>query len=169
MGGARRHPGIRNWSRTWLATAEVSQAHKSASRDECAYRETPFVSPRAVSNRCNTAERTRQQAGRQTVSARERWGVKVLRHQQTTAGGVKLQLITTRRLEAGSRLHHHPPLLVFRAWKWCFCNTCVIFLSAWGLCRFQTFFFFLNIVAACCSAHHFPPLTTDHFCIFPVK
>lgn len=115
MGGARRHPGIRNWSRTWLATAEVSQAHKSASRDECAYRETPFVSPRAVSNRCNTAERTRQQAGRQTVSARERWGVKVLRHQQTTAGGVKLQLITTRRLEAGSRLHHHPPLLVFRA------------------------------------------------------
>lgn len=52
---------------------DVSQAHKSASGD-CAYRETAFVSARTMSNRCNTAERTRRHAGRKTVSQPESVG-----------------------------------------------------------------------------------------------
>lgn len=116
MGGARRHAGI-SCSRTGAVLGWRFHKHRRVQAgDECAQRETAFVSPRTVSNRCNTAERTRQHAGRTTSpAARERWGVKELQHQQTTAEGMKLQIITTRRLEAGSRLHHHPPLLVFLA------------------------------------------------------
>lgn len=162
MGGASRHPGI-SCSRTgavlgwWLVTFH-KHTSASASRGECAYRSPAFVLLRTASNRCNTAERTRQYAGRKG---------EIQSHSQSALGSKRASAPADDSRWSGTAHYHHaevgsgvtassspPPPLLFWAWKWCFCNTSVIFLSAWGHCRFLTFFF-LNILFR-------PPFSPSH-------
>lgn len=152
MGGASRRPGI-SWSSTWLATGGVSQAHKSASRDERAYRETAFVSLRTVSNRCNTAERTRQHAGRKTVSQPESVG-----ESKCFSTSRRQQIITTRRLEAGSRLHHHPSPPCLLSLKMMFLQHLCHFSGSVGTLQVSNLFFFKHLGCILFS----PPFSPTH-------